>query len=230
MPSHIALERSARWVVARLPGPHRVLSWAVLRGGMCLADVVAWHQVDNAELPVGVDPAALLQERLDAAQIPRAVAMLTSRDLRFVHSAQAEQDGVRATAVVTAGFSNALAVGDPPGPHTRKLGTINVLGVVSRPLSLKASLEAMSIVAEARTSAVLEVGVPSVASERFATGTGTDCIVLAAPEGVSLPEEAYAGKHTPLGSALGEAVRSATLEAAHTWLGGAAQREREHLA
>ena len=66
-----------RWLVVRLPGPHAVLSCAVANGGRRTADVVAWHEVRNAELQPPVDPARLLEERLSAAGLAGAVGLLT---------------------------------------------------------------------------------------------------------------------------------------------------------
>jgi adenosylcobinamide amidohydrolase len=107
------------------------------------------------------------------------------------------------------GVHNALRVGDAPRV-AEPAGTINLLCQISRPLSKEAALEALSIATEARTAAVLESGIPSVESGKPATGTGTDCIVIAAPQrGEALH---YVGKHTPAGHLIGtsvlEAVRS----------------------
>ncbi|MGB3417794.1 MAG: adenosylcobinamide amidohydrolase, partial [Mesorhizobium sp.] len=55
-----------------------------------------------------------------------------------------------------------------------------------------------------------------------ATGTGTDCIVVAAPAGE--PGEAFAGLHTAVGAAIGRAVHDAISQACATWIG---ERRRE---
>jgi adenosylcobinamide amidohydrolase len=80
------------------------------------------------------------------------------------------------------------------------------------PLSPAALLEAMSIAVQARTVAVLEVG--HVLPSGLATGTGTDCVAVAAPAG----DTPYAGLHTPVGEATGRAVHTAVLEGAREWM------------
>ena len=85
--SEIVLERLGESLVVRLGAPHRVLSWALCGGGLSEADAVVWCQVRNADLPVGIDPVALLTGRLAALEVPDAVGMLTSRSLAHTHTA-----------------------------------------------------------------------------------------------------------------------------------------------
>jgi hypothetical protein len=49
--------RDGPWLVARLPGPHRVASWAVVGGGIRDAGTVAWLHVGETELGPDLDPA-----------------------------------------------------------------------------------------------------------------------------------------------------------------------------
>ena len=74
-------------------------------------------------------------------------------------------------------------------------------------------IEAVSIATEARTAAVLDLG------ERrkgvAVTGTGTDCIAIAAPLGDDAA--VFAGKHTAIGECIGAAVYKATAEGIRTW-------------
>ncbi|HEV3193757.1 MAG TPA: adenosylcobinamide amidohydrolase, partial [Polyangiaceae bacterium] len=82
-------------------------------------------------------------------------------------------------------------------------------------LSALALLEALAIAAEARTAAILEVGVASSRSGKPATGTGTDCIVIASPK--ARAGAPYAGKHTDIGAAIGAAVLDAVRVGARAW-------------
>ncbi|MBI4372840.1 MAG: adenosylcobinamide amidohydrolase [Candidatus Omnitrophica bacterium] len=107
--------------------------------------------------------------------------------------------------IVTVGMENALRVGDPV-PQTQPIGTINLLCLISVPLTECAFLEAMSIAVEARTAVVLESHIPSFQTGFRATGTGTDCIVIAAPARPAQSPLEYAGKHTPVGSLIGRSV------------------------
>jgi adenosylcobinamide amidohydrolase len=204
-------DAAGRVLIVRLGAPHDVLSWAVVNGGRRRASAVVWRQVDDDELQPGVDPAALLRRSIDAAGLDAAVGLLTARDVaRFV-----EVDHGSARCVATVGLGNALAAGDPPGPM-RPVGTINLLCRLAAPLTDEALIEACALAAEARTAAVLEAAVPSRVSGRPATGTGTDCIVIASPVGAA--REAYVGKHTRLGADLGAAVRSAVARGCQDWL------------
>jgi adenosylcobinamide amidohydrolase len=76
-------------------------------------------------------------------------------------------------------------------------------------------LEALAVATEAKTAAMLESAVASSRSGQPATGTGTDCIVIASPKGH--PCAPYAGKHTDVGSAIGGAVLDAVREGARVW-------------
>lgn len=211
-----------RFLVARLPGPHEVLSWAVVGGGRRRAEVVAWHRVVNRELGPDTDPRALLRERLADAGIPDAVGLLTSASLAGYTDVERECDGVAARCVATVGLGNALRAGDPPGigstlAAAARVGTINLLVRVSAPMTEEALAEALALAAEARTLAVLETGVRSLRSGLPATGTGTDCIVVAAPAVSGGERLAYAGKHTAVGYGVGAAVEEAVRTGVEAW-------------
>ena len=209
------LAADGRSLVVRLGGPHAVLGWAIVGGGRRNASEVVVCEVRDDELRPPVDPERLLRERLAALGLPGAVGLLTSRAVDRHVTAEAAYRGARARCVATVGLGNALRVGDPPGPAAR-IGTVNLVCQVSAPLSELALLEAISIAAEARTTAILEARVPSRRTGAAATGTGTDCIVIAAPEGAGGAR--YAGKHTALGHAIGAAVLEAVHRGAAAWL------------
>ncbi|WP_257453744.1 adenosylcobinamide amidohydrolase [Archangium lipolyticum] len=210
-----SLEGGGRLLVVRFARPHAVLSWAVINGGRRRARAVVWRQVRDEELVPGVDPVALLAASLGEESPEETVGLLTSRDVSTFDDVRLESGGLSARCVATVGLGNALAAGDEPGP-LRRVGTINLLCQLSRPLSEGALVEAVALAAEARTAALMEARVPSRRSLRVATGTGTDCIVVAAPEGPG--GEAYVGKHTRFGSLLGGAVREATARGVRRWL------------
>lgn len=119
--------------------------------------------------------------------------------------------------MVTAGLSNALRIGDP-SVFSAPVGTINVLCRVGCALSQQAMLETMSLVTEARTAATMDACWPSIVSSKNATGTGTDCIAVAAPTSSTDGAVAtYAGKHTVIGSLVGDACYRATAMAIADW-------------
>jgi adenosylcobinamide amidohydrolase len=193
-------------LIARFASDQAMASWAIVGGGLRTARAVAWVQVREGDLPPGLDAAALLRDRLAAAGVPDAVGLLTTRRLDRYVDVCVRHAEIAARCIATVGTGNALRAGDPPGAS--RFGTINVLCHVSVALSLEARLEALALAAEARTLAVHEAAVPSVRTGRPASGTGTDCIVIAAPDrGAASP---YAGKHTAIGHVIGAAVHEAT--------------------
>ncbi len=205
--------REGELLVARLDGMHRVASWAVVGGGLGRAQAVVWLRVGDADLGPEHEPTTLLQDRLRAADLNGAVGLLTAANLDRFEEATARRGDVEARAVVTVGLSNALRVGDRPRGFS--VGTINLLVTVSVPLSEEALLEAMSLATEARTVAVVEGGIRSSESGSVASGTGTDCVVVAAPE-IGEPRR-YAGKHTDVGHVVGASVLEATARGVAVW-------------
>ena len=217
---HVAADPAA--LVVRLARTCRVASFAPFGGG--LRDGV------HAILNHGVTPAdrrATEEPDLHLAAVARrlgldpstTVALMTGVEPRHVRSAVVTGDGLTVLALATAGLANALRVGDPATAPSVLPGTINLILVVDAPLRDEALLECLSLATEARTLACLEAGLSSRVSGRAATGTGTDCIAVAAPAGE--PALRYAGKHTRMGELVGRAV----LEAVEPAVRGAAAGE-----
>jgi adenosylcobinamide amidohydrolase len=205
-PAAMTVVHTPGWLIARFATEHAVASWAIVGGGLRAALAVAWLQVRDTDLPPGLDASAFLRGRLTAAGLSGAVGLLTTRRLDSYVDVTVHCDGVVARCLATVGLGNALRAGDPPG--TSRPGTINLLCHVSAALSPEARLEALALAAEARTLAVCEAQVPSTRSGQPASGTGTDCIVIAAP--MAGDAAAFAGKHTAIGHVIGAAVHEAT--------------------
>lgn len=220
MHAFAAVEPRSRVLVIPFSEPHRVASWAIIGGGLGISSAVVWLQVSNAELRPPIDPRDLARERLAELGMPNAVALLTSRDVAAYEDVHERYGDISCRAVATVGLGNALRAGDPPGPSGR-IGTINVLCQLSVSLSNEALLEALALAAEARTLAVRETDVSSRISGAPASGTGTDCIVIAVPAQSS--GHCYAGKHTAIGHLVGHTVHAAVHAGAVQWL-------REHRA
>jgi adenosylcobinamide amidohydrolase len=189
----------------------RVLSWAPLGGGFRIAHLLANHQVKVDEREAVRVPRAWLACVARAAGYDprRTVALMTGAEVARAGHALAARGGVSVGAWCTAGFSNALRVGDRATVLSTHAGTINLIVVMNRPLTRAAMVEAVQIATEARALAVLEAGIKSVRSGAPATGTGTDCIAIAAPMRATargMRAEPYCGKHTLLGELIGRAV------------------------
>ena len=191
------------------------LSWAVCGGGLGLTRAVAWRYVELGELSPSVEPQALLAASLQKHGLERAVGMMTARSLSTFDCVEKQRDGIAARAVATVGLGNALAVGDAPGPM--RVGTINVLVQLSHALD-EAGLcrGALGRHRGAHRGGRSTARVPSRRSRELATGTGTDCIVVAAPER-GAPVR-WVGKHTVAGSLIGAAVREAVGRGVRRWI------------
>ncbi len=200
------------FLIARFAEPQRTLGWSLLHPGFAVVTDIVWVEVRDGDLGPSVDAPALLKARLAEAALPDALGFMTSRDIRRHHLCRRRSEAVEAACLTTVGLSNGERVGSRRrrGAH---VGTINTLVHVSVPLTDGAMVEAISIVAEARTAAIVE----SRREARGAaiTGTGTDCIVVAAPcrQGAL----AWAGLHTAVGEAIGGAVYDATRSGAKRW-------------
>ena len=207
---HIVLDRP--WLTLPLGAPHRVLSWALNRPGFVEADTILWREVRNADLPQDFDVKTWLCDALEARDNADAVAFLTSRDVRAFETSAVRVGDVDARCVATVGLSNAESVGTRMDRSGRDWGTINVAVQVSAALSDGALIEALSIAVQARTAAVIALGhdLPTGIS----TGTGTDCIAMAAPAG-DIP---FAGLHTDVGEAIGASVYAAVLAGGQDWM------------
>jgi adenosylcobinamide amidohydrolase len=195
----------------------RAASWAIVGGGLVDAEHVAWVEVRDTELGPDVDPRAFLAQRLRRERLTRAVGLLTSRRVTSRVDRTSSVGAVSARSLTTVGLGNALCAGDPPWAGAR-VGTINVLVHVDTPLTDEGLLEANAIATEAKTLALFDAGVRSRRSGKLATGTGTDCTVVTCPRPTwGKPPEPYAGKHTAIGAAIGDAVQRALRDGIEEW-------------
>ena len=210
------------WLGFDLGETMQVLSWAINRPGVVCARRILWREVRNADLPQDLDVDAWLEGELRGYEALDAVTFLTSRDIRFYTESTAKAGDVQAHAVTTVGFSNAERVGHRIDRSGKDWGTINVALRLNTGLTEPALLEVMSIAVQARTAAVMDAQMPLAPG--IATGTGTDCVAVAAPKG----HARFAGLHTEIGEATGRAVYSAIQEGAHQWM--ASNREMTNAA
>jgi len=208
------------WLEYDLGTEHQVLSWAVNRPGYQRARRILWREIRNADLPRELNVADWLARELERRGAQDAICLLTSRRIDRHVLRQGTENGVAAEAIATVGLSNAERVGcrmDRTGRDWNRdlgagFGTINIAVKLGLGLSQTGLLEALSIATQARTAAIMDAGHPLPVG--LATGTGTDCIAVAAPPG----EDDYAGLHTDVGIALGRAVYDAVLEGARGWI------------
>lgn len=200
------------WLEFDLGAEMQVLSWSINRPGFARARRILWREVRNADLTPDLDVAVWLDNELRAQGAADCVAFLTSRDVTCYTEASAQVADTRAQAVATVGLSNAERVGHRIDRSDKDWGTINVALRLAQPMSQVALLEAMSIAVQARTAAVMDAGLRLPAG--IATGTGTDCVAVACPDG----DTPYAGLHTAIGEAAGRAVYQAVSRGAQDWM------------
>ncbi|MDC7226630.1 MAG: adenosylcobinamide amidohydrolase [Spirochaetales bacterium] len=157
-------------------------------------------------------------------RLPVAGMMTAANMNSFMYSSRTVC-GIDVYCFLTSGLSNALAAGDPAdfrpqqmysGPESSPSGTINIAVGIDCPLTDAALAEALLVSCEAKSSVLFELGVKSTASQRPATGTGTDsAIVLCSkPQGPddAFDMEAFCGKHTMIGESIAAVVREALFE------------------
>jgi adenosylcobinamide amidohydrolase len=220
---------AGRTLAVSLPGPWLVLGWAPLGGGFKRADLIVNHQIEIHERAATEAPRAHLSAIVRALghDPRRAVAMMTGAKIDRAGRATLARAGLIVGAWSSAGCSNALRVGDRAtvgvpravaGRRGKTLGvapgTINIIVAINQPLSRSAMIEALQIAVEARIAAVHHAGVVSVRSGALATGTGTDCIAIAAPMPAAHTNAiVYCGKHTLPGELVGRAVMRSCADA-----------------
>jgi adenosylcobinamide amidohydrolase len=231
------LVRNGRFLVAELVMPHRVISTSSRNGGQreslrFLVNHQSCEGTDHRERhaqitggegyhdavcgEIGIDPAI-------------AAVMQTAANMNYAAVVAAEDSGVTATAVVTAGVhGNAACAGDPASWRETDTGwekvaanapsgpgTINTMLFVNRALTEGALARAVITMTEAKTAALNRLAVRSLYSSDFATGTGTDqyCLAATLPGSSGGKELTSTSPHLKLGEIIGVAVRDATLEA-----------------
>jgi adenosylcobinamide amidohydrolase len=202
---------SARTLVIELKAPYRILGWAPMGGGLKRAAVILNHQIALDDRAAVESPRACLARLAHSLGFRPSdtVAMMTGANVGRGACVAMRRRELAVTAWCSAGCSNALRVGDRATALSLPPGTINIAVAISEPVTAAALAEALQLTVEARVLAVQQAQLMSVRSGLPATGTGTDCIVVAAPE-VSGNERggtiSYCGKHTVLGELIGRVV------------------------
>lgn len=207
------LELRPPFLIVRFDAEQRILGWSLTKPGFSTARDVVWLEVRDADLGPHVDPVDFIRAKLSAQGLDDAAAFMTAREIARHHVAQSRIGRAVVTCVTTVGLTNGERVGERRQSHDCVAGTINTLVHVSHALSPGAFVESVSIATQARTAAIMDTN--KLRDTLAITGTGTDCIIVAAPE--VGPPETCAGLHTELGEAIGAAVYDATYAGAAAW-------------
>ncbi len=185
-------------LVWRFPVPLRAIASSPLGGGI---GVRRW--VINAQVPASYgrrDPDSHLRQLALSLGLPGGgVGMLTAADVGRSMSAADHDVEVRAT--VGLGHPTLAAAPDDRAPMPL-VGTINVVVLVPDRLSDGALVNAVATATEAKTQALLDLGLR-------ATGTATDAVCIACPAGGK--PAPFGGPRSTWGSRIARAVHAAVL-------------------
>ncbi len=225
----VEVHREDKIIFARFLEPHMVISTCRCAGGIRRdMEYVLNHQSCEPRnhlrgLPVR-EPEKYRRLICEPHGLPasKCVTMGTAANM---HHAAFTKEGfmdLEVASIITGGVeTNAGRAGDPASVYETEdgfqrleppfkttapvAGTINIMLFINRPLTEAALVRTIMMATEAKTAALQELSVNSRYSDGLATGTGTDQIIVAAPdrEGYRL---SWAGKHGKLGELIGLSV------------------------
>ena len=207
-----------RTLIISFPQPQRVISSAVLGGGIGRVKTILNHQVDTS--CSGTEryrkslesPGPFLIGLAKSLGLPRSgcVGLMTAVELKDLVRKRAKFGELWVEGYFTVGITNAVCVGEsvrkpvsfrtPPVP-----GTINMILITNAHLVPSALVGGISVAVECKASVMLEHNIPSWTGRAGATGTGTDTTVLVSGSG---PKLEYSGTHTKIGELFGCVVRA----------------------
>jgi adenosylcobinamide amidohydrolase len=204
-------------LVWRAPPGWRAISSGVIGGG--LGPVDAWFNAMVSKEYFEPDPAAHVRDLAARLGVHGRVAgMITAADVRRWQ--QAEDGGARVAATVGLGWPTlAAAPDDVPGPRDEPppVGTINLLVLVPAPLTDAALVNLVVTATEAKAQAMADAGFD-------ATGTASDAVCLACPDGdhgehgeLGGTVELYGGPRSRWGARVARAVHRTVLTGALEW-------------
>lgn len=226
----VELYRRDKAIIARFLEPHVVVSTCRAAGGVQRdLEYVLNHQ--SCE-PKNHHPCVNYRDAQSYRQLiceplglppQKCATMGTAANMHHAAFVQTRFRSLEVIAVVTGGVeTNAGRAGDPasvvetesgyqslhPERERPGAGTINTMIFISKPLIDGALTRVIMTATEAKSAALQELAVNSRYSDQLATGTGTDQIIVAAPERDEY-RLTWAGKHSKLGELIGRSVHEA---------------------
>ena len=216
---HATFEHCENHLHVEFDLPHRVISSAVLNGGMVEANHILNLKVPKSFAGTETPAGTLANYCTEADWHGATVAMMTAASMDSFRLAQETVQGIEMAVLVTSGLSNPRRVGDRAEyrkmvTEPKEIGTINIIVMTSAKLTDAAMVEALLIVTEAKTAVLHDASIISPVSGKMATGTGTDSVAVVSGHG---PETVgYCGKHVLFGEVLGRMVTE-TVAASIKW-------------
>lgn len=233
----VAIHRAGKIIYGRFLEPHLVLSTCRVAGGMRRGlGYVLNHQscepCNHGRRLALRDPERYRREICAPHGLPpeQCATMGTAANMHHAAFVRESFQDLEVGAVITGGVeTNAGRAGDPASVHETAdgfirldrpqaaaeepaPGTINIMLFIGQPLTEAALTRSIITATEAKTAALQELAVNSRYSDGLATGTGTDQVIVAAPDrdGFRL---GWAGKHSKLGELIGRVVLAGVKEA-----------------
>ena len=207
------IEHNTAHIHVQLTEHLMTLSSAVLNGGLVKADhILNLRVAKNCEGEKGAsEPSVVTLEKYSRMMDWKGVTvgMMTAADAESFRNVKRVEQKVEVRALVTAGITNARRAGDPAdcrdmGVSAPANGTINIIILTDAILTPAAMVEAVSMVAEAKSAALQNLDIRNPETGSLATGTGTDAVAIVSGNGPS--EIRYCGKHTLFGEMLAATV------------------------
>ena len=194
------VEVNEQFLHVSFDSPVRMLSSAILNGGIQLADHFLNTKVDanfKGEKTEFEAPDLTLKRIVDSEKWSgKCVGMMTAALMTSFRRFRLEKQGVWVEVLVTSGVSNARRAGDRAdyqymNEACHKVGTINILVLTNAKLSDASLVECIMMVAEAKSACLQDLNVLSP----IACGNG--------------PDVEYCGKHVLFGEILAKATYQA---------------------
>ncbi len=241
--------REARTFFVELKVPHLVHSTSQMNGGL----VEGVRHICNLQScegkhhnAIASEPIHLRSEKENYESVCeknqwdplKTVFMGTAANMNYAITKVEKWRDLEVHAIATAGVqSNATRAGDPAKyyedqgkwhPCDPPEGTINIILHINQALTSAAISRAAMTLTEAKTAALLDLGVGSLSSPTLATGTGTDQFCIAAPLKTDKCPITWAGAHTKLGELISSSVYQA-VKTAIQWQNGVDEKRCRSL-
>ena len=209
--SRINIKVHNKTLVVNLPETCQVLSWAPFNPGPTQTRCIFNHQLDEGMKEKLSDIFKNLQKDIGLPE--NAVGLLTSAEVEKYSTRYMLSSRHWVETVCTVGLDNSRTAGEAADvkktDEKNPYGTINIILATNALPHVSGQLEAIQVATMAKTRALFDMGVKSRKSGTPATGTGTDCIVLASSGEV---KQNFCGMHTRLGELIGQTVYEAVKE------------------
>jgi len=206
------LQHNVDHIHVAFSSPQRVMSSAILNGGLIKADHIVNLKVPQDSSSCEAPDKSLRDYAKTQGWEGNVIGMMTAASMNSLCIEQTCVEGVDLTVLVTTGINNARRAGDKADVQEllgmpEEAGTINLILICSARLTDAAMLEAVMVATEGKAAALQEANVLSPISRRVATGTGTDAIAVVSGDGPQKIE--FCGKHLLLGEWIGRLVIAA---------------------